>query len=68
MGEMRKMGDMVHGDIFHGRYVTWKIWYMADMVLVRYFTREIWYNEIYNNWEIWYMGDMVHGRYDAWEI
>ena len=57
------MGDIVHGrydtweiwymgDIVHGRYGTWKIWYMGDMVHVRYGTREI-----------WYMGGMVYIRY-----
>ena len=43
------------GDMVHGRYGTWVIWYVKDIVHTRYGTCEI-----------WYMGDMVHGRYGTW--
>ena len=41
----------------HGKYGTWEIWYMAEMV------HEIMVHGRYGTWEMWYMVDIVHGRY-----
>ena len=49
-------------DMAYGRYGTWKILYMGDMVHERYGTRRN------GTWKICHMGDMIHGRYGTWEI
>ena len=46
----------------HGRYGTWEIWYMEDMV------HGDMVHGRYGTSKIWYMGDMVHGGYGTWEI
>ena len=49
--------------MIHGKYSTWEIWYIEDMIHERYGSMWDMVHERYGTCEIWYPRDMVYGIY-----